>query len=148
MATSPFPDPLQFWREAVNKLEKDANTLATDGLKSPELMRSLQQASNVSLGLQQAYEKMLEAHLQRVNLPSRRQLGELVETLERIEQKIDRLLPRDNVAPRPARTRRPAAAADAAAPVAAPARTRKPASASAKPVRAPRKAASPRARKS
>lgn len=137
MVTSPFPDPLQFWRDAVNQLEKDANALAAGGLKTPELMRSLQQASNVSLGLQQAYEKALEAHLQRVNLPSRRQLAELAEVLERIEHKLDRLLPPDSTTPRPARTRRPAAAPE---PAAAPARTRKPA-APARPARAARKAA-------
>lgn len=134
MASSVFPDPLQLWRDAIDQLEKDANALATQGIKSPELMRSLQQASGVSLGLQQAYERLLEAHLQRVNLPSRRQLDELAEVLERIEHKLDRLLPPETSAPRPARTRRPSgAAAPAPVPAPAPARTRTPAPASRKP---------------
>lgn len=141
MASSAFPDPLQLWRDAIDQLEKDANALATQGIKSPGLMRSLQQASGVSLGLQQAYGRLLEAHLQRANLPSRRQLDELAETLERIEHKLDRLLPPEADVPRPARTRRPSgAAAPAPVPAPAPTRTRTPAA-------APRKPAARRTRK-
>lgn len=128
MATSPFPDPLQLWRDAIGRMEKDANALATDRLKSPEVMRSLQQASNLSLALQQAHEKMVEAYLRRASLPSRGQLDEVAQALARIEEKLDRLLPPSGDVPRPARTRRPAAAAPAdaapAASPAAPARTR------------------------
>lgn len=108
MIPSLFLDPLQMWRDAINRLEGEANTLATGSLKSPELVRSLQQATAVSAGMQQGFDKMVDGYLRRANLPSRKQLAELVQTLERIEQKLDRLLPPDEV-PRPARTRKPAA---------------------------------------
>ena len=113
MATPFFFDPLQLWRDAVNRLESDANTLTTDSLKSPELVRTLQQATTVSAGMQQGFDKLLDGYLRRANLPSRKQLAELTQTLERIEQKLDRLLPPADV-PRPARTRKPAAAAPVA----------------------------------
>lgn len=113
MATPFFFDPLQLWRDAVNRLESDANTLTTDSLKSPELVRTLQQATTVSAGMQQGFDKLLDGYLRRANLPSRKQLAELTQTLERIEQKLDRLLPPADV-PRPARTRKPAAAAPTA----------------------------------
>ena len=113
MATPFFFDPLQLWRDAVNRLESDANTLTTDSLKSPELVRTLQQATTVSSGMQQGFDKLLDGYLRRANLPSRKQLAELTHTLERIEQKLDRLLPPADV-PRPARTRKPAAAAPVA----------------------------------
>ena len=113
MATPFFFDPLQLWRDAVNRLESDANTLTTDSLKSPELVRTLQQATTVSSGMQQGFDKLLDGYLRRANLPSRKQLAELTQTLERIEQKLDRLLPPADV-PRPARTRKPAAAAPTA----------------------------------
>ena len=113
MATPFFFDPLQLWRDAVNRLESDANTLTTDSLKSPELVRTLQQATTVSSGMQQGFDKLLDGYLRRANLPSRKQLAELTQTLERIEQKLDRLLPPADV-PRPARTRKPAAAAPVA----------------------------------
>lgn len=111
MASSLFPDPLQMWREAVTKLENDANTLASGSMKSPEVARSLQQASAVTMGMQQVFEKIVEAYLRRSNLPSRKELLEVMESLQRIEEKIDRLLPQDTSVPKPARTRRPQSAA-------------------------------------
>ncbi|WHZ11637.1 MAG: hypothetical protein OJF60_002076 [Burkholderiaceae bacterium] len=112
MASSLFPDPLQMWRDAVTRLENDVNALATSGMKSQEVARSLNQFSAVSLGMQQMFDKMVDAHLRRANLPSRKEVAELAQTLERIEGKLDRLLPAGAqpataAAPRPARTRRP-----------------------------------------
>jgi len=63
MAPSLFPDPLQIWREAVTKLESDVNSLATGSLKSQEVARSLHQFSSVSLGMQQMFEKVIDAYL-------------------------------------------------------------------------------------
>jgi hypothetical protein len=118
-----FFDPLQLWRDAVSKLEKSANEHANAQLKSPGVARSLQDAATVSFGLQQAYAKATDAYLRQANLPSRNQVLELAETLQRIEEKLDRLLPAAAV-PRPARTRRPAAAMTppAPTPMAAPAK--------------------------
>ncbi|MFT4268258.1 MAG: hypothetical protein QM586_13735 [Xenophilus sp.] len=108
MASSFFLDPLQLWREAVNKLENDVNALATGSMKSQEVARSLQQFSTASLGMQQVLEKAIEAYLRRANLPSRKGLEAVAEALQRIEHKIDQLLPAEAVpvpVPRPARTR-------------------------------------------
>jgi uncharacterized membrane protein YccC len=102
-------------------------------MDSQELMRSVHQLSTVSLGLQQAFEKAIGSYLAKVNLPSRKDVSELAATLQRIEDKLDRLLPASATAPalpRPARTRRPppeetsvtSAKAAAAAPAAAPAK--------------------------
>ena len=124
MTSTLFPDPLQMWRDAIGKLETDANALAAGGLKSPEVMRTLRQSMAVSSGMQQAFEKLVEAYLKRVNLPSRQDLVALAESLQRIEEKLDRLLPAQEAGPRPARTRQPsvaAAPASAPAPAAAPA---------------------------
>ena len=120
MASSLFPDPLQMWRDAVTKLESDVNALATGSTKSQEVVRTLHQLSGVSLGMEQVLEKVIGSYLKRANLPSRREVLELAESLRRIEDKLDRLLPADSTpAPRPPRTRRPSAAADAPPPVAA-----------------------------
>ena len=107
MATSIFPDPLQLWRDAITKLEADVNALATGSLKAPDTMRSIHQVTTAGLGMQQVFEKVIEAYLRLANLPSRKDLIEVTESLQRIEQKIDRLLPADDAVPRPARTRRP-----------------------------------------
>jgi hypothetical protein len=107
MASSIFPDPLQLWREAVTRLEQDVNALATGSLGSQEVSRSLHQFSTVSLGMQQMLEKLIERYLQKANLPSRKEVAELAESLRRIEDKLDRLLPAEAAVPRPARTRKP-----------------------------------------
>ena len=135
MSTSPLPDPFQLWREAVAKMEGNVNTLVAGSMESKELMGSLHQLSAVSLGMQQAFEKAIGAYLARVNLPSRKDVSELAAALQRVEDKLDLLLPAGaagSAAPRPPRTRRPppeevaAPAAVAAAPAAArPARAAK-----------------------
>ena len=122
MTSTLFPDPLQMWRDAIGKLETDANALAAGGLKSPEVMRTLRQSMAVSSGMQQAFEKLVEAYLNRVDPPSRQDLVALAESLQRIEEKLDRLLPAQEAGPRPARTRQPPVApAPASAPAPAPA---------------------------
>lgn len=113
-------DPLQLWRDAVNKLEGEVNTRATDGLKSQRIMRSLHQLTNISQGMERLFEKISAEHLRRLNLPSRTDVIALAESLRRIEEKVDRLVPAESTAvPRPARTRRPTLAAQAPAPASA-----------------------------
>jgi uncharacterized membrane protein YccC len=110
MTSSLIPDPLQMWREALTKLESNVNSLVTGGMDSQELVRSVHQLSSVSVGLQQAFEKAIGSYLAKVNLPSRKDVSELAAALQRIEDKLDRLLPASAAAPalpRPARTRRP-----------------------------------------
>lgn len=132
MIPSLFLDPLQMWRDAINRLEGEANTLATGSLKSPELVRSLQQATAVSAGMQQGFDKMVDGYLRRANLPSRSEVNALARSLQRIEDKLDRLLPADTPTLRPARTRRPPAAVPLSEPV-------QRAAAPAKPAKAPRR---------
>ena len=127
MATSMFVDPLQMWRDAVTKLESEVNTMATGSTKYDDVVRALHQFSTVSLGMEQVLEKVIGGYLRRANLPSRKEVLELAESLRRIEDKVDRLLPADSTpaaqSPRPPRTRRPSFAAEAGAPVEAAAST-------------------------
>jgi len=132
VSSSLIPDPFQLWRDAVAKLEDDVNSLVTGSMDSPEMMRSVHQLSALSLGAQQAFEKAVGAYFAKLNLPSRKDVAGLAAALQRVEDKLDRLLPPAAEAtpppPRPARTRRPpGAAAEAsaeapAAPAAAPGR--------------------------
>jgi hypothetical protein len=132
MTSSSFPDPFQLWRDAVTRMENEINSRAADGAKSQALAQSLQQLSNASQTIQQLVERALEGYLRRVNLPSRKQVAELADSLRRIEDKLDRLAPAQAPvadAPRPARTRKPSAAAvPEPAPEAAPAPAQKPVS--------------------
>ena len=124
MATSFLVDPLQMWRDAVTKLEGDVNALATGSAKYEEVVRTLHQLSGVSLGMEQVLEKVISGYLRRANLPSSTEVLELAESLRRIEDKLDRLLPADSApAPRPPRTRRPSSGAPAIESATAPAPT-------------------------
>ena len=118
MASSLFPDPLQLWRDAVGRLENQANSLATDSLRSQEVVRSLHDLSGAFMGMQQLLDKGISDYLRRTNLPSRKDIAELSQTLQRIESKLDALLPAEarEAPPRPARTRRPPTSAAPEAP--------------------------------
>ncbi|MEO6747254.1 MAG: hypothetical protein ABIS28_04520 [Caldimonas sp.] len=114
MASSFLVDPLQLWRDAVTKLEGEVNSLATGSSKNEQIVSALHQFSSVTLGMEQLLEKVIGGYLRRANLPSRKEVLELAESLRRIEDKVDRLLPADAVIaagpPRPPRTRQPMAA--------------------------------------
>lgn len=109
-----IPDPLQMWRKAIASLEASGNALANRAMGSDEFSSALHQMANLSLGMQQTFEKVLGTYLKRANLPSRAEVAELAQALQRIEGKLDRLLPaeaRPDTATRPARTRVPPARA-------------------------------------
>jgi len=110
MASSLIRDPLQMWRKAISTLEGSGNSLANTAMKSGELASALHQVANLSLGMQQTFEKVLGVYLKKVNLPSRKEITELAATLQRVEAKLDQLITTETRAPtgsRPARTRRP-----------------------------------------
>jgi hypothetical protein len=109
MARSFLPDPLELLRQAVNRLEGRANTLAGRGMEIDQLMKALHQVSGLSLALRQAVEMAMEGAYKRLNLPSSREFAEMKATLQRLEDKLDSLLAAQAVStPRPARTRKPA----------------------------------------
>jgi len=109
MATSLNLDPFDMWRQAVAQLEEGMNMLGTQSLKSDEVSKTLLEISTVSLQMQHVLEKALSKYFKAINLPSRQEVSELADTLRRIEDKLDQLLPAAPQAniPRPARTRRP-----------------------------------------
>jgi len=123
---SSIPDPLQLWRKALSSLESSGNTLANQAMNTGDFAAALHQMANLSLGMQQTFEKVLTVYFKQLNLPSRKDIAELAAALQRIEVRLDQLSPRSAAAatqPRPARTRRPeqAAAASKSPALAAPA---------------------------
>ena len=117
MAKSFLPDPLELLRQAVNRLEGRANSLAGRGLEIDQVVKTLHQLSSVSLVLRQAVELALDSFYKRLNLPTGREFAEMKTTLQRLEDKLDSLLAAAAAAgpaPRPARTRQPVAVAPAA----------------------------------
>lgn len=131
MATSGLSmlDPLNLWRDALGQWENRTNQVANQEMKSEDFARATNALLGMSLGLQQALGKANTALLKELNLPSRGELLELGERLQRIEDQlgqIARLLGAQGPAGSPAaaamppRTRRPAPPAAAVPPSAAP----------------------------
>ena len=110
---SGLPDPLQLWRNAINSLEGGGNALANKAMNTGDFTAALHQMANLSLGMQQTFEKVLGVYLRKLNLPSRKEVAELAAALQRIESRLDQLVPAPATtqAPRPPRTRRASTAA-------------------------------------
>ena len=110
MTSSVNLDPFEMWRQVVTKLEGGMNSLANSGMSSEQFTRVAHQFSQVSTGLQQTFEKALDGYFKALNLPSRKDIADLAETLQRLEEKVDMLLPievREPFENRPLRTRQP-----------------------------------------
>ncbi len=113
MAGSLIPDPLELLRQAVNRLEGRANTLAGRGMEIEQVMKTLHQLTSASMTLRQAAEMAQDGFYKRLNLPTGREFAKMTATLQRVEDKLDGLLAAQGMlqAPAPKRTRQPAAAA-------------------------------------
>ena len=111
-------DPLNLWRDALGQWENRTNQVANQEMKSEDFARATNALLGMSLGLQQALGKANTALLKELNLPSRGELLEIGERLQRIEDQLGqvvRLLGAQSPAAGPApgamppRTRKPVA---------------------------------------
>lgn len=103
-------DPFQMWGEALNVIEREINSLASRKMESPEVAQAVHQFSRVSLGMQHVLERSVASVLRRLELPSRCEVDALASAVQRIEDKLDQLLPPSataSLAPRPSRTLQP-----------------------------------------
>lgn len=122
MATTGLPmlDPLGMWRDALSQWESRSNQMAQKEMGSEDFARTMNGLLGLSMGLQQALGKANGTLLKELNLPSRGEVLELGERLQRIEDQlalITRALGAQNpaLAPSPSvmppRTRRPSTGA-------------------------------------
>ncbi len=105
MAKSFLPDPLELLRQVVNRLDGRASEV-------DPVIKTVQQMSGLSLVLRQAVEMAIANAYKRLKLPSSRDFAEVQATLQRLEDKLDRLLAAQAAAA--PRTREPAVEAPAA----------------------------------
>lgn len=137
MILSLIPDPFKLYRESLNRLEQGANALATRHADSPYMARTLLGISRLALGARHVSEKSLVSVYRHLALPSRHEVETIAAAVQRVEDKLDLLLPESAkpVRPqRPERSRKPAPnSAEAAAPQAVKRTTSTTAKAKAKP---------------
>ncbi|MFK0087332.1 hypothetical protein ACIQUS_08555 [Pseudomonas sp. NPDC090755] len=120
MILSLIPDPFKLYRESLNRLEQGANALATRHADSPYMARTLLGISRLALGARHVSEQSLVSVYRHLALPSRHEVETIAAAVQRVEDKLDLLLP-ESAKParpqRPERSRRPAPdAAEAVAP--------------------------------
>ena len=117
MTSSSNLDPFEMWRQVVTKLEGSINSMANNSMNSEQFTRALDQLSQVSTGMQQTFEKVLDGYFKTLRLPSQKDIAALADRLQRLEDKIDMLLPMEQREPlenRPLRTRQPSSSGKAA----------------------------------
>ena len=98
-------DPFAIWREQVDRLESGVNTFATSNMESEQFAKALALFLRASLGVHHVFEENLAKLYQRLNLPSRTEVAALAAAMQRIEDKLDMLLPTAPPVLQPARTR-------------------------------------------
>ena len=98
-------DPFAIWREQIDRLESSVNTFATSNMESEQFAKALALFLRASLGAHHVFDENLAKLYQRLNLPSRTEVAALAAVVQRIEEKLDMLLPATPSVPRPARTR-------------------------------------------
>ena len=89
MTSSSTLDPFEMWRQVVTKLEGGINSMANSSMNSEQFTRALQQFSQVSTGMQQTFEKVLDGYFKALRLPSQKDIAALADRLQRLEDKID-----------------------------------------------------------
>ena len=120
MSQSNDLDPLELWRKALSSLESNFNQYSSQALRSDEITQSMSRLSTAAVGLQSTWDQAMARYFKTMNIATRDEVMSIAAALQRVEEKLDRLLPAEtSVAPRPSRTRQPPAALSAAAPVAA-----------------------------
>jgi predicted ribosome quality control (RQC) complex YloA/Tae2 family protein len=110
MTSSSNLDPFEMWRQVVNKLEGGINSIANRSMNSEQFTRTLQQFSQISTGMQQTFDKVLDGYFRALRLPSQNDIADITNRLQRLENKLDQLLPMEqppSLESRPLRTRQP-----------------------------------------
>ena len=62
MTSSSNLDPFDMWRQVVTKLEGSIYSMANNSMNSEQFTRALDQLSQVSTGMQQTFEKVLDGY--------------------------------------------------------------------------------------
>jgi hypothetical protein len=119
-------DPFAMWRESLDRFEQSGNAFLTQNMESEQFSKALGAFLNASLGTRHLFDENLAKLYQHADLPSRTEVAALVAAVQRIEDKLDMLLPTTPSTVRPARTRRPPDAIDPALDNSAQARPRNP----------------------
>lgn len=109
-------DPVAAWQNMISLWERQLNDLSTKFSTNETFAGSMSKATKLSLATRKGVEDNLDRLVRSMQFATQVQMGEALDRLDRIEQKIDRLVEaaageekaRPSSANRPRRTRKPA----------------------------------------
>lgn len=90
MAKNDF-DPVRAWQDIVQKWEVEINEWSAKLTESEQFSAMMGQATKMNLVAQRAWAEQMESMLQALNLPSKSQIENITERLDRIEDNIERI---------------------------------------------------------
>lgn len=111
MANQEF-DPFRAWQDLVQKWEGEINEWSGKMTESDQFSAMMGQATKMNLVAQKAWAERMETMLATLNMPTKSQVEDITERLDRIEDNIERMRlameqsGKPQARPEPSRTRK------------------------------------------
>lgn len=90
MADTEF-DPFRAWQDLVQKWEIEINDWSGKMTESDQFSAMMGQATKMNLVAQKAWAERMETMLAALNMPTKSQVEDITERLDRIEDNIERM---------------------------------------------------------
>ena len=84
-------DPLELWREWLDRFERQTNSMLNDVMSTPEWSKASGRMMEAFLQFQQGMSSSMERHWSTLNIPTRTDLLTLSERLSEIEERLARI---------------------------------------------------------
>lgn len=88
---TPPPDVLQLWREWLTQSERQFNALFNQGMNTDAFARSFGGYVEMNAQFQRLIAEGMQRYLSFVNMPSRKDVLELADTLRSIDERLTRI---------------------------------------------------------
>lgn len=100
MTQTPF-DPLATWQRFVSDWERQMNEASARVTGTEEFSQAMNQASKMSLGARQQFDRQIEEWLKLMHMPSKTDIAVIQDRLAAIEEALEHI--RSALVPKPAR---------------------------------------------
>ena len=114
MSQKPAFDPAAVWQKMISRWEQEVNDWSGKLTQNEQFGKVMSQATKMQIMAQRSFNDHMEKLLKSLNLPSKTEIEEISERLDRIEEVLERLTltlghAQENPVAAPKRPRKPAA---------------------------------------